>query len=266
MANEINFRGVSGATHYFHVQKANGQVWSTVGAAFENPTAANWGNYDIAAAEFSTTGYFSGAMPAVPAGDYTIVPFQQAGGSPATTDQNLAGGTIKWSGSAELFFATQIDVATGVIAGYIDTEIAAIVGYLDTEIAAILAKVVNLPASPAAVGSAMTLTTAYDSYYAKPKFTRDQTNSLDEYVVPWFKNAVPLFAGITVPTIRVAKFVDGTDLIAQTAMTEIGSLGIFKYSTSSARLTKGEMGILIVAATIDGQTRTHVEVVGRDSP
>lgn len=47
--------------------------------------------------------------------------------------------------------------ALAVVAGYIDTEVAAILAAVDTEIAAILAKVTNLPANPAAVGSAMTL-------------------------------------------------------------------------------------------------------------
>jgi hypothetical protein len=43
------------------------------------------------------------------------------------------------------------------IAGYVDTEVAAILAAVDTEVAAIKAKTDNLPASPAAVGSAMTL-------------------------------------------------------------------------------------------------------------
>lgn len=41
--------------------------------------------------------------------------------------------------------------------------LATIAGYVDTEVAAIKAKTDNLPASPAAVGSAMTLTAAYDA-------------------------------------------------------------------------------------------------------
>lgn len=45
---------------------------------------------------------------------------------------------------------------------FIDTEVAAILAAVDTEVAAIKAKTDNLPASPAAVGSAMTLTAAYD--------------------------------------------------------------------------------------------------------
>lgn len=51
--------------------------------------------------------------------------------------------------------ATASAVAT--LTAYVDTEIAAILAAVDTEIAAIKAKTDNLPASPAAVGSAMTL-------------------------------------------------------------------------------------------------------------
>ena len=57
--------------------------------------------------------------------------------------------------------ATAANLAT--LAGYVDTEVAAILAAVDTEVAAIKAKTDNLPASPAAVGSAMTLTAAYDA-------------------------------------------------------------------------------------------------------
>jgi hypothetical protein len=43
------------------------------------------------------------------------------------------------------------------------TSVDTLAGYVDTEVAAIKAKTDNLPASPAAVGSAMTLTAAYDA-------------------------------------------------------------------------------------------------------
>lgn len=45
----------------------------------------------------------------------------------------------------------------------IQTLLSAVASYIDTEVAAIKAKTDNLPASPAAVGSAMTLTVAYDA-------------------------------------------------------------------------------------------------------
>ena len=47
--------------------------------------------------------------------------------------------------------------AVSTLTGYVDTEVAAILAAVDTEVAAIKAKTDNLPASPAAVGSAMTL-------------------------------------------------------------------------------------------------------------
>ena len=47
--------------------------------------------------------------------------------------------------------------ALATLTAYVDTEVAAILAVVDTEVAAILAKVNNLPASPAAVGSAMTV-------------------------------------------------------------------------------------------------------------
>lgn len=58
---------------------------------------------------------------------------------------NLSGGAV----------ATAAALTT--VAGYIDTEVAAILAAVDTEVAAIKAKTDNLPASPAAVGSAMAL-------------------------------------------------------------------------------------------------------------
>lgn len=54
--------------------------------------------------------------------------------------------------------AANLDTQLAAIAGFIDTEVAAILAAVDTEVAAIKAKTDGLPASPAAVGSAMTLT------------------------------------------------------------------------------------------------------------
>jgi hypothetical protein len=55
--------------------------------------------------------------------------------------------------------ATAADFTTEVTSGLAqEATLATVAGYLDTEIAAIKAKTDNLPASPAAVGSAMTLT------------------------------------------------------------------------------------------------------------
>lgn len=55
--------------------------------------------------------------------------------------------------------SANLDTQLSTISGYLDTEVAAILATVDTEVAAIKAKTDNLPASPAAVGSAMTLAT-----------------------------------------------------------------------------------------------------------
>lgn len=77
-------------------------------------------------------------------------------GDPWTTSLPGAYG----AGTAGFILGTNLDVAASTLATAANLATAA--GYIDTEVAAIKAKTDNLPASPAAVGSAMTLTSAYD--------------------------------------------------------------------------------------------------------
>ena len=75
-------------------------------------------------------------------------------------------GTLAHSDAAETYKADVSSLATSsalsAVSAFVDTEVAAILAAVDTEVAAIKAKTDNLPALPAAVGSAMTLTAAYD--------------------------------------------------------------------------------------------------------
>ena len=109
--------------------------------------------------------------------------------------------------------------------------------------------------------------TGADVYAAQIEYTVDGANTRDEYTATWFKNGVRQTSGITSPVIQVAKRADGTDLIASTAMSAIGSTGSLKYDTTTegARLTAGESAIVIVTATIDGSSRTWSRLVSRDS-
>lgn len=66
--------------------------------------------------------------------------------------------------------------ALGLASANLDTQLTAIDDFLDTEVAAIKAKTDNLPASPAAVGSAMILTVAYDA--AKTAATQTSVDDL----------------------------------------------------------------------------------------
>ena len=100
-----------------------------------------------------------------------------------------------------------------------------------------------------------------DLITADTDFRRD--TSQDEYTIIWRRNEPPVTSGITgTPTIQVQKRADGTDLIAQTAMTAI-STGVYKFDTAT-RLTAGEAALVTYKATIDGLERTWKVVVGRD--
>jgi hypothetical protein len=113
--------------------------------------------------------------------------------------------------------------------------------------------------------SGVVLAPSEDIYWADIHFTRDSNNAQDEYEVVWIKNGTPVASGITVPKIQVINRTDGSDLVAATAMTQIGSTATYKYDEDTNRLTTGEAALVVVTATIDGSTRTWKRMVGRDS-
>ncbi len=106
---------------------------------------------------------------------------------------------------------------------------------------------------------------ASDVYHADIDLAIDETNTQDEYTVSWFNNGARVTSGITVPKIQVVKRVDGTDLIAVDTMTEIGSIGSYKYDESTNRITAGEAVVVLVTATIGGSSREFARVWSRDS-
>jgi hypothetical protein len=111
MANEIIVPYVTGLTIYVIVFNSTGQAWNTSTLAFENFTSADWTHYAIVLTEKATaTGVYEGNFPAAPAGTYGVVPYNQAGGGPATTDGPPLGpgGVMNWSGTAELQFGFAI--------------------------------------------------------------------------------------------------------------------------------------------------------------
>jgi hypothetical protein len=99
-------------------------------------------------------------------------------------------------------------------------------------------------------------------YHADIRVTIDTSN--DEYTITWFKDGVRVTSGITSPTIQVIKRADGTDLVASTAMTQIGSTGSYKYDEPTNRMTDGESVIAVTAATIDSGSRAFSAVLTRD--
>ena len=76
--------------------------------------------------------------------------------------------------------ATAADFTTEVTTGLAqEATLVTIAGYIDTEVAAIKAKTDNLPASPAAVGSAMTLTSGERTSVADALLDRDMATGTD---------------------------------------------------------------------------------------
>lgn len=103
-------------------------------------------------------------------------------------------------------------------------------------------------------------------YYADINFNIDNANSKDEYTVSWFKDSVALSSGsISSPTIQVIKRADASNLVAQTSMDYIGSIGVLKSDQASNRISLGEAYIAQVTAIIDGSTQTWRKLFSRDN-
>lgn len=109
------------------------------------------------------------------------------------------------------------------------------------------------------------LATDMDGYTGKLSIVDDDTGTTDRWVMVWYKNGIPLTAGITSPTIQVVKMSDGTDLVASTAMTQVGSTPFFKKDEVTNRIVNGAAYGAICAATIGGASRTWPQIIGRPS-
>lgn len=136
---------------------------------------------------------------------------------------------------------------------------------VDTSVGEIAAGAINAAAIAAGAIDDDAVAADMDSYSAKIGLLDDDGGTADRYEVAWFKNGNWITSGITSPTIQVVKSSDGTNLFAATAMTEIGSLHLFKKTESTDRIVDGASYWAIARATIDGSTREWPQVVGRDS-
>lgn len=154
-------------------------------------------------------------------------------------------------------------VATPTVAGVIEADQthylgsaapALVGGRFDASVGAVAANAI----ADASVAADM------DAYHAKVWVVRESTTT-DHYAVVFFKNGQPVTSGITTPLIQVIKASDGTDLIASTALTEVGSLGIYKKDESTNKLIGGAIYFARVTATIDGSAREWLQQIGRDS-
>jgi hypothetical protein len=101
MAGELQTNYTTGNTLYAQVRDRNGQIWNTATPGFEAYSTANISHYNIAATEQGTaSGYYVATMPAAVAGIYAVLFKVRAGGSPAETDNTVAGpAQIQWDGT-----------------------------------------------------------------------------------------------------------------------------------------------------------------------
>jgi len=104
-----------------------------------------------------------------------------------------------------------------------------------------------------------------NTYQARIDVVDDNDSSVDRYMVCWFRNGMPVLSGITLPTMRIYKS-DGTDLVGTSAMIENGTEQTFHHFVSPPdRMVDGEAYIALATATIDGDNRSWLQIVGRDS-
>lgn len=114
----------------------------------------------------------------------------------------------------------------------------------------------------------VTLSTSEDVYFADINLAVHDDSSEDHWTVQWIKNGAPVTSGITSPTIQAVKWLDGADLIEETALSEIGSSGAYKYlAEAGERLTDGSENpvVVIVKANIDSAERIWRKVLSRDT-
>ena len=156
--------------------------------------------------------------------------------------------------------------AVGLATNNLDTQLAAIAASSPPSASAIADAVCDEALSGHTTAGTVGASLA-DIYAAQIDLSDDEANTQDEYSVQWFKNGAPVTSGITSPTIQVIKRAGGSDLVAQDAMTQIGSTGAYKYDATDEanRISAGEAVVVQVQATIGGSTRTWRKVVSRDS-
>lgn len=127
MAGELQIDWMTGRTVYFLVRSATAQVWN--GSALENYLTANYASYRIAGVEQGTaSGFYTGTMPALAAGIYSITAREQGGALAAETDQTVGVGTLSWTGTAVAAILNALNVTGTVAANVLKVNNVAIQG------------------------------------------------------------------------------------------------------------------------------------------
>lgn len=245
--------------------KKNGGAWAQKNAAQTLSHEEN-GNYEVTldATDTNTLGLLRlhvNEAGALPVWENFLVITANAFDSLCSTDLFQAD-VQQWLGAtAPAAPATQTSVDT--IDDFLDTEITDIrnrlpstlvSGRIDASVGAVAANAITDTA----------VATDMDHYAAKVWVIKEGSTA-DHYAVAFYKNGQRVTSGVTSPTIQVIKGSDGTDLIASTTLTEIGSTHRFKKDESTNKMVAGQVYFAVVTATIDGSARSWDQQIGRDS-
>ena len=103
MAREITALSLTGQTLYALIfDPSQGKYWRTDTHVWETYSQANWSHYATALTELASGDYYADFPSQIGAGSYNVRIYQQAGGSPASSDLLQVGYGFDWDGTAEV--------------------------------------------------------------------------------------------------------------------------------------------------------------------
>lgn len=110
------------------------------------------------------------------------------------------------------------------------------------------------------------LSSDLDVYHADLQLTIDDVNGRDEYTIIWYRNGQLLTEELSSPKLTVVNRSDGSNLITNVSMSQIGSEYAYKYDESSNRIQRGEAYLAVVSFTYNSEdTKTFLKVITRDA-
>lgn len=145
MAKEIQMQGpASGDAIYAIVRNSVAQPYNVSIPGFEDYTTSQLSNYAILLTEQGiASAYYSGDMPPVSGGVYTLAFYRRVGVDPSETDIGLGTALIEWAGSEVADLATLEAMITAVssqlppslVGGRIDAHVGDISGTAENALA-----------------------------------------------------------------------------------------------------------------------------------
>lgn len=232
------------------------------------------GSAAAASFEAATTGPNVGAVQIVNAGDYSALRLQAGAYGAAVRAYGAFGldlyGTLSPSQSGGFGIAVGGDTRGADVYGAAGEALK----LFSDSVSAILSGSGN----PAVYGFDGTLSpSAFDNmpsstggsgvteYTARVIWAVDEgADNADRILVVWHKDQMPVDGGdVTTPTIKVTKVSDGSTLVAESAMTRVGSTAAFLHSEAANRITGRAAFLGEFKATIDGTPRVWYELLDR---